>query len=106
MLEWRYPVRIREFSIRKGSGGEGQYRGGDGVVREFEFLVPLTVSVLAEHRRAGPYGLHGGRPGLAGKQFMIDEIGERTELPGSFTRLMNTGTVLRIETPGGGGYGV
>ena len=106
VLEWRYPVRIREFSIRKGSGGEGQYRGGDGVVREFEFLVPLTVSVLAEHRRAGPYGLHGGRPGLAGKQFMIDEIGERTELPGSFTRLMNTGTVLRIETPGGGGYGV
>ena len=81
ILESRYPVKLHRFSIRKDSGGEGTYRGGNGVIREVEFLAPLTVSLLTQHRKTAPYGLNGGSPGAMGKQTLIRANGETIELP-------------------------
>jgi 5-oxoprolinase (ATP-hydrolysing) len=100
VLEARFPVRLIEFSIRRGSGGAGRFRGGDGVVRELELLRPLSLSLLAERRARQPFGLAGGLPGLAGRSQL-----DGRELPGSFTLEAGAGARLRIETPGGGGYG-
>ncbi len=105
ILEWRYPVRLRQFAIRSGSGGKGAYRGGDGVIRELEFLAPLAVSLLTQHRTAGPYGLHGGQPGSPGKQILIAAHGHSQELPPLASIDVNPGDRLRVETPGGGGWG-
>lgn len=104
ILEQRYPVRLRQFAIRRDSGGEGHWQGGDGVVREFEFLAPLTVSLLTQHRTSGPFGLHGGGDGRAGLQRLMR--GDQEEvLPSSASIQVNAGDVLRMETPGGGGFG-
>jgi len=103
-LEHSYPLRITAYSIRRGSGGKGRNRGGDGIVREIEFLRPAHVTVLSERRRIPPYGLNGGDPGMTGKNLLLNEEGQ-AELPGKFTRVFKKGERLRIETPGGGGYG-
>jgi 5-oxoprolinase (ATP-hydrolysing) len=100
ILESRFPVRLVEFSLRVGSGGAGQWRGGDGVVREFELLKPLRVSILAERRATAPFGLAGGEPGARGRN-----LHNGVELPGHATVIANGGDRIRIETPGGGGYG-
>jgi 5-oxoprolinase (ATP-hydrolysing) len=105
VLERRYPVRVHEFSIRRGSGGPGRHRGGDGVVRRLEFLRPLRVSILSERR--GPYppfGLQGGEPGALGRNTLRCAGSETTEdLGGKVQIEVATGDVLTIETPGGGG---
>ncbi|MDB6137910.1 MAG: hypothetical protein JWO94_982, partial [Verrucomicrobiaceae bacterium] len=106
ILEQRYPVRLREFAIRKGSGGKGQWCGGDGVIREFEFLEPLTVSLLTQHRQAGPFGLEGGHVGALGTQTLFRQKSEPQNLPSSISLEVLANDVLRVETPGGGGFGL
>ena len=101
IVEQRFPVRIREFSVRRGSGGQGLFRGGDGVCREYEFLEPLTVSLLTERRSTAPFGLAGGGPGSAGRNLCNGR-----ELAGHASFDVQVGDRLRIETPGGGGYGL
>ena len=105
-FERRYPVRLHQFAIRTGSGGTGQWRGGDGIVREIEFLEPVQATLLSQHRVVAPYGLHGGEPGAMGRQTLIFADGKEEPLPGIFTRAMQTGERIRIETPGGGGVGL
>ena len=105
ILELRYPVRLRRFSIRRGSGGEGRWAGGDGAVREIEFLSPLTLSLLTQHRVEAPYGLEGGRPGATGRQTILRQGGERRELDGMDRLEVQPGDRLILETPGGGGWG-
>jgi 5-oxoprolinase (ATP-hydrolysing) len=106
VIERRYPVRVREFSIRRGSGGSGAHRGGDGIVREIEFLNPLKVSMLSQRRGDyAPFGLNGGEAGAIGRNTLRragsdDEI----EVGGCFQVDAQVGDVLRIETPGGGGW--
>ncbi len=102
-LERRYPVRLHEFSIRNGSGGKGQWCGGDGIIREIEFLEPVQATLLSQHRIVAPYGLNGGEPGAVGRQTLIGIDGQEEDLPGIFTRPMKPGERIRIETPGGGG---
>ncbi len=104
IIERRYPVRLREFSIRRGSGGAGRWRGGDGIVRAYEFLAPLTVSLLTEHRKERPFALHGGEPGIPGRQ-TLTRGGVETVLPGTARVSVEPGDLLRMETPGGGGWG-
>ena len=104
-FERRYPVRLHQFAIRRGSGGVGQWNGGDGIVREVEFLEPVQATLVSQHRVVAPYGLHGGEAGQCGQQTFIDVDGREEALPGIFTRPMETGQRIRIETPGGGGFG-
>lgn len=103
-LESSYPVRVRRYGLRHGSGGEGRYRGGEGIRREIEFLVPVTVTVLADRRRKGPYGLRGGDPGLPGRTLRV-RGGKEEELPGKVSYDAERGEILVIESPGGGGWG-
>jgi 5-oxoprolinase (ATP-hydrolysing) len=103
IIEQRYPVRLHQFTIRRSSGGAGKWRGGDGVVREFEFLEPLTVSLLTQHRHEVPFGLHGAAPGSPGKQSLL-RGGSVTALPGCTSFLVEAQDRVLIETPGGGGY--
>ena len=105
ILETRYPVILREFSIRTGSGGAGQHRGGDGMVRAIEFLKSLEVSLLTNRRSSAPYGLAGGDLGVAGKNRLIRKSGEEVALESRAQLKVQPGDVLRIETPGGGGFG-
>ncbi|MET8815467.1 hydantoinase B/oxoprolinase family protein [Streptomyces sp. NPDC004549] len=105
ILEWRLPVRLEEFAVRRGSGGEGRERGGDGVVRRIRFLEPMTVSTLSQHRRVPPYGMAGGAPGALGANRVEHADGTVTDLGGSGSAEVGPGDVLVIETPGGGGYG-
>jgi 5-oxoprolinase (ATP-hydrolysing) len=104
IIERRYPVRIEEFSIRRGSGGAGRRRGGDGIIRSYRFLEPLTVSLLTEHRTQHPFGMKGGKPGTCGRQTLIREENVR-ELPGTARIAIQSEDLLKIETPGGGGWG-
>jgi 5-oxoprolinase (ATP-hydrolysing) len=106
VLEDRYPVRLRQFSIRRGSGGEGRFHGGDGIVREFEFLDALEVSMLTNRRTTAPFGLFGGEAGERGRN-LLRRAGESdwTELPSAATIEVQRGDVVRLETPGGGGCG-
>ena len=99
-LEYAYPLRVREYRLRKGSGGKGKNRGGDGVVREIETLVPSRMSLLADRRKRGPYGLHGGSDGQTGK----NKINHRT-ISAKGSHELKAGDRIRIETPGGGGWG-
>jgi 5-oxoprolinase (ATP-hydrolysing) len=101
VIEQRFPVRVVEFSVRRGSGGAGLHRGGDGICREYEFLEPLTVSLLCERRCSQPFGLEGGLPGARGRNLLNGQ-----EVPGHGTFQVVPGDRLRIETPGGGGYGL
>jgi N-methylhydantoinase B len=103
-LEYSFPIRIEEYSLRAGSGGRGRHRGGDGLVRSIRFLAPATATITSERRRQPPYGLHGGEPGAPGRNLLIRD-GRVTELPGKTTLAVNTDDVILIETPGGGGWG-
>jgi N-methylhydantoinase B len=103
-LESAYPVRIRRYSLRRGSGGAGRFRGGDGIVREIEFLTDVRGSILSERRRIPPYGLAGGQPGKRGSNQLL-KTGNAITLPGKTTFEAPRGSILKIETPGGGGWG-
>jgi 5-oxoprolinase (ATP-hydrolysing) len=106
VLEARFPVRLRELSIRRGSGGAGKHRGGDGTRRVIEFLKPLTLSILSQRRGPyPPYGLAGGQPGALGKNTLTRADGRVEELPNAAQVEVQPGDVLTIETPGGGGFG-
>ncbi|MDP0495471.1 MAG: hydantoinase B/oxoprolinase family protein [Verrucomicrobiota bacterium JB024] len=105
VFEWRYPVRLWSFGLRTGSGGEGRWHGGDGLVREVEFLEPLGVSLLTQRRSDGPEGLAGGGDGQPGRQTLIGPGDEQRQLSASDQFDAQPGQRLRIETPGGGGYG-
>ncbi|MGW0513284.1 hydantoinase B/oxoprolinase family protein [Streptomyces olivaceoviridis] len=105
VLEWRLPVRLEEFAVRRGSGGAGRWRGGDGAVRRIRFLEPMTVSTLSQHRRVPPYGMAGGAPGALGANRVERADGTVTDLGGSGSAEVGPDDVLVIETPGGGGYG-
>jgi len=105
VLEQRFPgVRLNEYSIRRGSGGSGKQPGGDGLVREFEILAPVTATLLSERRTTPPFGLSGGGAGKVGRNILIHGA-EEQQLPGSGVIDLQPGVRLRIETPGGGGYG-
>ncbi len=105
ILELRYPLRLNKFSIRKGSGGKGLYKGGNGVVREFTFLEPATISILSQHRKEEPFGLKGGDPGKRGRQWIRKEDQSRKMLEGVDGAEVEPGDSLIIKTPGGGGWG-
>jgi 5-oxoprolinase (ATP-hydrolysing) len=105
VLEWRFPVRLESFEIRRGSGGAGRWPGGDGGRRRLRFLAPMTVSTLSSHRRVAPYGLAGGAPGQLGGQWVERADGSVTGLAGCDRAELEPGDVFVLETPGGGGYG-
>ena len=105
VLEYRYPVRLRRFAIRRGSGGAGRWRGGDGVVREIEFLAPLQFSILSQHRETAPFGMAGGGDGAVGRQTIIRADGSRISIRGVDGCQVDVGDRLVLETPGGGGFG-
>jgi len=104
-LEMQFPFRIRTYNLRRGSGGDGHHRGGEGIVREYEMLRPATVTMLSERRRHPAWGLQGGEPGATGSNMLIHAGGREETLDGKFTRQLEPGERLRIETPGGGGWG-
>ena len=105
-LEYAYPFRVRRYAYRDGSGGAGQFRGGDGLIREVELLADAQVTLLADRRKLRPYGLQGGLEGAAGRASLHTEgSAEATELPGKCSRRVTKGDMLHIETPGGGGWG-
>jgi N-methylhydantoinase B len=103
-LEYAYPLRVREYRIRKGSGGNGKHRGGDGVVREIETLAPAHMSLLADRRKRGPYGLQGGADGEPGSAVIISD-GRSRAIGSKGSWELKAGDRVRIETPGGGGFG-
>ncbi len=105
VLERRFPVLLREFAVRRGSGGAGRWHGGDGAVRRIEFTEPMTVSTLSGHRRVAPYGMAGGLPGELGRNRVERADGSTVELAGCDSADVQPGDTLVIETPGGGGYG-
>ena len=105
ILELRYPVRLEEFSIRRGSGGAGQWRGGDGARRRIRFLRPMQAIIVASRRNVPPHGLHGGAPGAAGRQWVERLDGTIHEMGGRDRAELAAGEVLGLETPGGGGWG-
>lgn len=99
-----YPVRVRSYRVRRGSGGAGRRRGGDGIVREFEFLAAAEATILSDRRVGAPYGLDGGEPGQPGSNTLLRR-GRATRLAGKARVDLRAGDILRIETPGGGGFG-
>jgi N-methylhydantoinase B/oxoprolinase/acetone carboxylase alpha subunit len=103
-LEHQYPFRVRAYRMRAGSGGAGRHAGGDGIVREFEFLAPAEVTILSDRRRRGPYGLAGGRAGKPGRNTLLRN-GRARQVPAKARFDVCAGDILRIETPGGGGWG-
>ncbi len=103
-LEYAYPLRVREYCIRKGSGGKGKHNGGDGVVREIETLVPARMSLLSDRRKIAPYGLRGGDDAAVGKAAIVSE-GRPRSIASKGSWNLNLGDRVRIETPGGGGIG-
>ena len=103
-LEYAYPFRVRRYEVRRGSGGAGRQPGGNGIRREVELLHAAQVTLLTERRRFAPYGLFGGEPGQRGRNLLI-RADQETELPSKTTQSLEAGDILRIETPGGGGYG-
>jgi len=115
-LEYAYPFRVRRYSYRPGSGGEGKFRGGDGLVREIELLADAQVTLLSDRRKFRPYGLAGGEPGAAGravwqhadKSVRATHVSENEsqEVPSKSSLQMKMDEVVRIETPGGGGWGI
>lgn len=105
ILEWRFPVLVREFSIRRGSGGAGRYRGGDGAVRRLEFLEAMQAGILSSHRVTPPFGLQGGQPGALGVNRVVRRDGSEQRLSGCAQIELQAGDSLIIETPGGGGFG-
>jgi 5-oxoprolinase (ATP-hydrolysing) len=105
ILEFRYPVRLENFGIRKNSGGSGLWKGGNGIERTITFLEPLEITVLTQHRKELPYGLRGGEPGKKGRQYITRKNGKIENLKGIDARHVKPGDTITILTPGGGGYG-
>jgi 5-oxoprolinase (ATP-hydrolysing) len=105
ILERRFPVRVERFGIRRGSGGEGARRGGDGLVRRIRFLEPMQAALLSTRRENPPRGIEGGGDALGGRQSLIDALGHAKAIPGCFSLDLAAGEAIQIETPGGGGYG-
>ena len=104
-LEYTYPLMVTRYCLRRESGGEGLHRGGDGLIRELEALTETEVTVLSERRKIPPYGLAGGEPGKPGKNLILKKDGTMLEMPGKFHERLEPGDRIRIETPGGGGWG-
>ena len=104
-LEYAYPLRVRQYSLRPGSGGAGNFRGGDGILREIEVLTDCEVTLLADRRSRGPWGLGGGADGAPGKTFITRHDGSLQTMPAKFSTRLRKGERIAIETPGGGGWG-
>lgn len=105
-LEFAYPFRVWRYGYRKNSGGGGRFQGGNGLVREIEILGPAQITLLADRRLTAPYGLAGGEDGKPGRSILLTENGEERELPGKCSLSANAGARIRIESPGGGGWGI
>jgi len=105
VLEWRFPVRLESFSIRRGSGGKGRWRGGDGAIRRVRFLRPMSAAILSGRRRIAPHGMAGGEPGACGSNRVERADGQVEVLSGCASVNLQPGDVFVIETPGGGGFG-
>ena len=106
ILETRFPVLLEAFKLRSGSGGEGRWKGGDGLIRRVRFLVPMSVSLLTQRRVSGPNGAAGGASGTPGKQLWIHPDGAVQELPSMASIDVEQDSRIEIQTPGGGGYGL
>jgi N-methylhydantoinase B len=104
-LEYAYPLRVRQYRIRKASGGKGKHKGGDGAVREIESLATARMSLLADRRKRAPYGLQGGEDGAPGRAFIIRRNGKQENLTSKGSWELEPGDRVCIETPGGGGFG-
>ena len=104
-LEYAYPLRVREYRIRAGSGGKGKHNGGDGAIREIETLATATMALLSDRRKRAPYGLHGAADGERGRAFVVRANGTKEELKSKDNRQLQPGDRVRIETPSGGGWG-
>ncbi len=104
-LEYAYPLRVRRYSLRSGSGGAGRFPGGDGIVREIEVLTDCEVTMLADRRLRGPWGLAGGAAGALGRTTVVRQDGSVEQMPGKFSTRLRKGERITIETPGGGGWG-
>jgi N-methylhydantoinase B len=104
-LEYAYPLRVRRYSLRPNSGGNGKFRGGNGIVREIEVLTDCEVTLLADRRSRGPWGLSGGMDGAPGTTTVTRRDGSVEAMPGKFSTRLHKGERIRIETPGGGGWG-
>ncbi len=104
-LEHTYPFRVRRYSINRGWGGKGKYRGGDSIRRDIEMLCPGQVTILSDRRERGPYGLQGGENGKPGRNMLVGPDGSERELPGKASEWVESGTTISIRTPGGGGHG-
>ena len=105
VLENRFPVRVEEFSIRRGSGGDGKNHGGNGIIRRVRFLEQMTVTVLSSHRHTDPFGIKGGKPGKRGENAVERVDGSTETLRGNAETEMQPGDVFVLKSPGGGGYG-
>jgi len=104
-LEYAYPLRVRQYALRSGSGGAGMQPGGDGIIREIEVLADCEVSLLSDRRTRGPWGLNGGKDGAPGKTSVMRSGGSAETMPGKFSTRLRSGDRIRIESPGGGGWG-
>jgi N-methylhydantoinase B len=104
-LEYAYPIRLRQYSLRSKSGGVGLHTGGDGIIREIEVLTDAQVTLLADRRSRGPYGLAGGTDGAPGRTLIIRRDGSEETIPGKSSVRLRSGERVRIESPGGGGWG-
>jgi N-methylhydantoinase B len=104
-LEYAYPLRVTRYSLRRGSGGNGKFAGGDGIVREIEVLTESEVTLLSERRIYAPYGLRGGGPGATGQATVVRKSGACEQLPGKFSRRLRPGDRIAVASPGAGGYG-
>jgi N-methylhydantoinase B len=105
-LEYAYPLRVKQYSLRKNSGGSGRFRGGDGIVREIEVLTDCEVTLLSDRRTRGPWGLSGGSDAAPGKAFVTRNNGSVEEMQSKFSTRLRKGERIKIETPGGGGWGM
>ncbi len=103
-LEYAYPLRVRSYSYRPASGGAGLFSGGDGIIREIEVTAPARITLLTDRRVFQPYGLGGGEPGAAGHSLLLSGDTAK-ELPGKCSLEAEAGSIIRIESPGGGGWG-
>ena len=103
-LEYSLPMRVLRYGLRDQSGGHGQHKGGDGIIREYEFLVPTTVTLNSERRLRAPYGISGGDDGKKGVNVIV-KAGQSEIVSGKYTTHLNAGDHVIIETPGGGGWG-
>jgi N-methylhydantoinase B len=104
-LEYAYPFRVTRYSLRPNSGGAGKHRGGDGIVRELELLCDADVTLLSDRRKHGPYGLQGGADAAPGRNVVIREDGSEHPIPEKGSVRLKRGERVRIESPGGGGWG-